>query len=180
MSYNPAYTYKTRKRHLLRIYLIHLPNDSLASSLNPLPGEKPFPLHHLHPKTTQRPSTLDICNGISVHPKQLFKSVPWSLLLVLRHLFTLNRNRTPMKSESITAQKVGYRVFLDAFYYKCGFHPWYQGPDFIEAIDSHNLSADVKGNNKPFFTEDEQKVSVRYHAVMNTFSNIPDMFSRKA
>jgi hypothetical protein len=58
--------------------------------------------------------------------------------------------------------------------------PRCQRPDFIEAIKSHNLNANVKNNNKPSFTEDEQKVYVRYHAVMNTLPNIPDMDEQDA
>jgi len=82
--------------------------------------------------------------------------------------------------EAITTQKAAYRIFLDAFYYECGFRPWYQHPDFIEGITPHTLNAHVKGKNKQSFTEDEQKVYVKYHAVMNALPNIPDMDKKDA
>ena len=83
-------------------------------------------------------------------------------------------------TEAITAQKAAFRVFLDAFYYECGYRSWYQRPSYIEGTTPQALNTDVKGNKKSSFTEDEQKVYVRYHAVMNALPGIPDMDERDA
>lgn len=84
-------------------------------------------------------------------------------------------NEIISSAKAIAAQKAAYRVFLDAFYYQCGYRLWHQRPDYIEGITPQTVNADVKGKSEPSFTKDEQKVYVRYHAVMNALQNIPHM-----
>ena len=84
-------------------------------------------------------------------------------------------NEIIMKYEGTTSQQAAYRVFLDSFYYLCGFRAWYQREDYKQGITPYVLSANFEGKNKMTYTKEEEKSFSRYHAVMATLPGIPNM-----
>jgi hypothetical protein len=57
-------------------------------------------------------------------------------------------NRIIAAAETATTQLAAYRLFLDAFYYECGFRQWFQRPEFIEGITLHPLNVNFQGKDK--------------------------------
>ena len=89
-------------------------------------------------------------------------------------------NAIVARDDSNRAQKAALRVFLDAFYYKCGFRTWYQNPNYIAGMNPFYNFSDFKGRNAQRYTQDERKRYVRYDAVMNALPRIPKMTKRDA
>ena len=56
-------------------------------------------------------------------------------------------NAITVKQESAGVQQAALRVFLDAFYYECGFRTWDQSSDFVAGVNPHNDSSDLTGVN---------------------------------
>lgn len=83
-------------------------------------------------------------------------------------------NEIIMKYEGSTNQLAAYRVFLDSFYYLCGFRAWYQREDYKEGITPHTPSANFEGKKKTYSKEEEKSFN-RYHAVMSALDRIPNM-----
>ena len=89
-------------------------------------------------------------------------------------------NAITAREESSRAQEAALRVFLDAFYYECGFRAWYQRLDYVAGMSSDCNCSDFKGQQTEPYTQEEQKKYVRYHAVVNALPQIPNMTKKDA
>jgi hypothetical protein len=155
--YNPTHTYSTpspRKRHridstspealfnspteeLARIDLEHVSRVDIVS---PAPSPSQNYAKALH-AAKERDVQWNLSPSKTVVQKRAVVTAPRPQTFVHTHPKS-HTNEIISSAEAITAQKAAYRIFLDAFYYQCGFRPWYQRPDFVKGITpSHTLNA---------------------------------------
>ena len=66
-------------------------------------------------------------------------------------------NAITAREKSTRTQEAALRVFLDAFYYKCGFRAWYQSQDYVAGTSSDRNCSDFKGQQTKQYTQEEQK-----------------------
>ena len=95
-------------------------------------------------------------------------------------------NNILASAERATFQRAAYRIFLECFYYECGFRPWYQQPEYVnEGIHPYIQYTDfiigtTKGKEKQIFSAEDRVRYVRWDAVMNTLPEIGNMEKREA
>ena len=83
-------------------------------------------------------------------------------------------SRIVAMQKSETQQAAALRLFLDCFYYTCGFRAWYQRGEFKGIITTFTCEE----QERPEFTEEEQKKYVRCHAVMNHLQHMPGIYKK--